>query len=541
MKSPFSRRKFLKASALAASAGLTTPLWLRRSLAAGESSAAAYAIAPGPFQPTWESLEQNYHLPAWYRDAKFGIWAHWGPQCQPRQGDWYAKYMYVQGKPQYKFHVEHYGHPSKFGFKDVINEWKAEKWDPATLIGRYKKAGAKFFVSMANHHDNMDMFDSKFQPWNSVNIGPKKDIVGTWAKHAREAGLPFGVSVHCPPTWSWYEDAQGSDKTGPLAGVPYDGKLTKADGKGLWWEGLDPQDLYAQNHAIGAPPDDAYKAKFFNRTKDLLEQHHPDLLYFDAGRLPLGDAGLSIAAHYFNANQGWHGGDQRGVITSKGLTIAEQRAVVNDLERNMTVDMLATPWQKDLCIGAWHYSDDRYRTGYHSPRSMINLLVDVVSKNGTFLLNIPLPGSGEIDDKAGSFLDEMTKWMGANSECIYGTRPWAIYGEGPSVKNDATAKVEALNPPRGIGPDYTARDIRFTSKGDILYAVAMGAPEGGRISIKALASKSAHYPGEIGAVQLLGSSAKIEFARDENSLMVTVPDAGSSDNYATALKIIPKA
>src|SRR5208283_1530958 len=148
-------------------------------------------------------------------------------------------------------------------------------------------------------------------------------------------------------------------------------------------------------------------------------------------QLPLGDAGLNIAAHFFNANQHWHHGKLRGVITSKGLSLEQQRAVVNDLERNMTVDQLKTPWQKDLCIGAWHYSDDRYRTGYRSPRSMVNLLVDVVSKNGTFLLNIPLPGSGQIDDKASAFLDEMTKWMSANSECIYSTRPWVIYGEGP--------------------------------------------------------------------------------------------------------------
>jgi alpha-L-fucosidase len=540
MKNPFSRRQFIKTSALMAGAGLSSRLWLPRALAADASLAAAsYNIAKGPFQPAWDSLEQNYTLPEWYRDAKFGIWAHWGPQCQPRQGDWYAKFMYDQGRPQYNFHVAHYGHPSKFGFKDVINEWKADKWDPATLIKRYKGAGAKFFVSMANHHDNMDMFDSKYQPWNSVNVGPKKDIVGTWARLAREEGLKFGVSVHAARTWRWYEDAQGSDKTGPLAGVPYDGKLTKSDGKGLWWDGLDPQALYAQNHAIGAQPDAAYVAKYFNRVKDLLDQHHPDLLYFDDSKLPLGDAGLSIAAHYFNSNPGWNNGDFTGVITSKDLSPDEQRCVINDLERNMTVDQLRAPWQKDLCIGAWHYSDDRYNKGYRSPRSMINLLVDVVSKNGTFLLNIPLPGSGEIDDKASAFLDEMTKWMSVNGECIYGTRPWEIFGEGPSVKDEGTVKDAPSSAPRGIGPEYTAADIRFTKKGDVLYAIALGWPEGGKLSIKTLASKSARYSGEIGGVQLLGSPAKIEFNRDENGLAVTVPGSDAS-NYATALKILPK-
>jgi alpha-L-fucosidase len=544
MNSPFTRRKFIRTSTLAAGAGCAVSSWLSRALAAdaspAPSPASPFSIASGPFQPSWASLEQSYTLPAWYRDAKFGIWAHWGPQCQPRQGDWYAKFMYDQGRPQYNFHVAHYGHPSKFGFKDVINTWKAEKWDPATNIQRYKRAGAKFFVSMANHHDNMDMFDSKFQPWNSVNVGPKKDIVGTWAKLARAAGLPFGVSVHAARTWSWYEDAQGSDKTGPLAGVPYDGKLTKADGKGLWWEGLDRQDLYAQNHAIGAAPDAAYTAKFFNRVKDLLDSYHPDLLYFDDTELPLGDAGLNIAAHYFNSYPQWNNGKLDAVITSKWLSLAEQRAVVNDLERNMTVDRLQTPWQKDLCIGAWHYSNDRYAKGYRTPRSMINLLVDVVSKNGTFLLNIPLPGSGEIDDKAGAFLDEMAKWMGANSECIYGTRPWVVFGEGPSVKDDGTVRESALNPPRGIGPDYSAADIRFTKKGEILYAVALGWPAGGKLAIKALAANSPHYPGGITSVQSVATGADLQFTRDASGLAVTIPGAGP-ENYATALKITPKA
>ncbi len=505
-----------------------------------KSVAQEYPIAAGPFQPTWQSLEQNYQLPDWYRDAKFGIWAHWGPQCEPGDGDWYAKRMYDQGSAQNKYHVAHYGPPSKFGFKDVINEWKADKWDPQSQIERYKRAGAKFFVVMANHHDNFDNWDSTYQPWNSVNVGPHKDIIGTWAKLARAAGLPFGVSVHSARAWSWYEDAQGADTNGPLAGVPYDGKLTKADGKGLWWDGLDPQDLYAQNHAIGVPPDQAYITKWFNRTKDLLDKYHPDFLYFDDDQLPLGDAGLSIAAHFFNANLQWHNGKEEGVITSKGLSAAEQKATVNDLERNMTPDLLKTPWQKDLCIGAWHYSVDTYNKGYRKPKAMLNLLVDVVSKNGTFLLNIPMPGDGQLDDKEIAFLDEFTKWMDINSECIYSTRPWVIFGEGPFVKDDATAKDTTVSP-RGIGPEYTAKDIRFTTKGDTLYAIALGWPDGGKITIKALASNSPYYQGEIKSVHLLGSFWKLKFTRDENGLTATLPAKRSStDDYGIVLKITPK-
>jgi alpha-L-fucosidase len=530
MKRMFTRRGFARMTAAAAAVS-------RLPRAYGQGGAqAARMIAPGPFQANWESLERNYRLPDWYRDAKFGIWAHWGPQCQPGDGDWYAKYMYDQGRPQYQFHLKKYGHPSKFGFKDVINDWKAEKWDPAALVERFKGAGAKFLVSMANHHDNFDNFNSKYQPWNSVNVGPKKDIVGTWAKFARQAGMNFGVSVHAARAWNWYEDAQGSDQTGPLAGVPYDGKLTKADGKGLWWEGLDPQELYAQNHAIGAEPDAAYATKFFNRIKDLLDQYRPDLAFFDDPKLPLGEAGLNLAAHFYNANIQWHKGKLEAVIVADGLSVVEQQAITNNLERNMTLDLLKTPWNKGNCLGPWHYSIADYNRGYRKTVEWIHLFVDVVSKNGTFLLAIPLPGSGELDDKASAFLDEMGKWMAVNGECIYGTRPWTIYGEGPSVKNDATAVNAAINPPRGLGPNLTASDIRFTTKGDALYAVAMGRPEGGKIVVKALASNSAHYPGGIGRVQLLGSSAKLEFSRDETGLAVSVPDSAASD-YATALKI----
>ena len=214
----------------------------------------AYPIGEGPFKPDWRSLKE-YECPEWFRDAKFGIWAHWSPQCEPEEGDWYARHMYEQGSVQYQYHVSHYGHPSVFGYKDVCDAWKAEKWDPEKMIQLYKRAGAKYFVALANHHDGFDCWDSTYQPWNSVRVGPKKDIVGTWAKMARKYGLHFGVSVHSARSWEWFEVAHGSDAAGPMKGVPYDGALTKADGKGKWWEGLDPADLYGPHgaaHARGA-------------------------------------------------------------------------------------------------------------------------------------------------------------------------------------------------------------------------------------------------------------------------------------------------
>jgi alpha-L-fucosidase len=217
----------------------------------GAAAPAEFPIAEGRFQPNWESLKQ-YECPRWFRDAKFGIWAHWSPQCVPEEGDWYARGMYMQGSAQYDYHVQHYGHPSQFGYKDICNLWKAEHWDPDALIQLYKRAGAQYFVALANHHCNFDCWNSRCHAWNSVNIGPKKDIVGIWAKTAREQGLRFGVTVHSARAWEWFEVAHGSDKDGPLAGVPYDGNLTKADGAGQWWEGYDPQELYCRAHLCQA-------------------------------------------------------------------------------------------------------------------------------------------------------------------------------------------------------------------------------------------------------------------------------------------------
>ena len=403
--------------------------------------ASAEPVADGPFKPDWDSLKQ-YQCPDWFRDAKFGIWAHWSAQCVPEQGDWYARRMYVKGDPDYRYQCDHYGHPSKVGFKDIDNLWHAEHWDPEKLIGLYKRAGAKYFVALANHHDNFDCYDSKYQPWNSVKIGPKKDIVGTWAKAARDAGLRFGVTVHAARAWNWFEPAQGADKDGPLAGVPYDGKLTKADGKGTWWEGLDPQDLYAQNHAPGQKPDAAYCTKFYNRTIDLINKYQPDLLYFDDDYtntgLPLYDAdptvGLQIAAHYYNSNRQQHDGKLEAVLNAKKVSPDKRGCVVLDIERGGARDLQPQPWQTDTCIGDWHYERAiAERHGYKKSGAVLRTLADIVSKNGNLLLNIPVRGDGTIDDDEVKFLEEMAAWMDVNGEAIFGTRPWAVYGEGPST------------------------------------------------------------------------------------------------------------
>jgi alpha-L-fucosidase len=512
---------------------------------------AGFGVAPGPFQPTLESLSA-YQVPDWYRDAKFGIWAHWGPQCQPEMGDWYAQKMYQFNGPIYKFHVQKYGHPSKFGFKDVINEWKAEQWDPVALIALYKKAGAKFFSGMANHHDNMDMWDSTYQPWNSINVGPKKDIIGGWEKAARDAGLRFGISCHGAHTWDWLQVSQGSDTSGPLKGVPYDGVMAKADGKGLWWEGLDPQDLYAQYHArgkwgwnltpaAGSPPvDKAYVEKFFNRIADLIDKHNPDLLYFDDTVMPMypsTDIGPRIAAYLYNTNITRHG-QLEAVMTGKDLNKANapwRKALMLDLERGVSNGAETVPWQTDTCIGNWHYQRSLFEQHkYKTAKQVVQMLVDIVSKNGNLMLNIPLPGRGMPDDDEMKILSALADWIGPNGDGIYGTRPFSVYGEGPSVTKAAPANRF------GGAVDvraYTPEDVRFTKKGDTVYAFLMGWPTGGKAVIKTLTKGADAFPRDVARVELLGVGP-VAFTQDASGLTINLPEQKPND-FAYGFKIDP--
>jgi len=478
---------------------------------------ASMPIAPGPFQPAWDSLKQ-YNCPEWFRDAKFGIWAHWSAQCVPEHGDWYARGMYEQGSSHYNYHLEHYGHPSQFGFKDICHLWKAEKWEPEKLIELYKRAGARYFVALANHHCNFDCWDSKYQPWNSVNIGPKKDIVGIWAETARKQGLRFGVTVHCARSWDWYDVAHGSDKTGPLAGVPYDGILTKADGVGKWWEGYDPQDLYCA-HNKTPEARQAYLQKWFNRTKDLIDSYHPDLLYFDDGGAPLGDVGMRIFAHYYNASLQWNAGKMDVVLNTKGMPRDLLGCLVLDIERGRSDRLEGNPWQTDTCIGEWHYHRGIH---YATAQQVIHQLVDIVSKNGNLLLNIPVRGDGTIDDDEVKFLEEMAQWMGVNGEAIYGTRPWLIFGES---KGRLGGRSKSLG----------AQDIRFTAKGDVLYAIAMGWPADGQITIRALA-KLPETAGKVTGVTLLGHQGELRWTHDEKGLSISLP-AEKPCEHAFAFRI----
>jgi alpha-L-fucosidase len=529
--------------------GLSVPGYLLSKQAGASFLSGLNQPAAGPFQPSWESL-QSYTVPEWYRNAKFGIWAHWGPQCEPEHGDWYARGMYEEGSDHYKYHVQKYGHPSKFGFKDVIHQWKAEKWDPDQLVSLYKRVGAKYFFAMANHHDNLDLWNSKYQSWNSVNVGPKKDLIGGWAKAAKKQRLPFGVSVHAAHAWTWYETAQGSDKSCSLAGVPYDGKLTKADGKGAWWQGMDPQELYAQDHAPGknglqwdwnngtTVPSKEYCDKFLKRTLELIDKYEPELLYFDDTVLPfhgLNDVGLQLAAHHYNQSMKRNKGILKAVVNGKILNEMQRKCLVWDIERGQSNVIEPFTWQTDTCIGGWHYDKRLYENKkYKSAQTVIQTLADIVSKNGNLLLNIPVKGNGTIDDQEVAILEEIAAWMKINAECIFDTRPWKVYGEGPAISEAAPIAAQGFN--EGKGKPFGAADMRFTTKGDSLYAIVFGWPGNGKVTIKSLSEQNALRPGAINKVELVGGG-ELRFQRNSEGLEVTLPEYRPALTYANVLKI----
>ena len=487
----------------------------------------------GPYQPTWESM-LAYEVPEWYQDAKFGIWAHWGPQCVPEAGDWYARNMYMQGSTQYQYHLQHYGHPSKFGFKDLCPQWTLLNWKPEDLMLRYHKAGARFFLALANHHDNLDTWDSKHHPWNAVNIGPRRDVVGTWAAQARKLNMRFGVTVHQPRNWWWLQTAHGSDTTGPLAGVPYDGHLTAADGAGQWWQGMDPQQMYAPKHPPMALPDISYVKNFYDRTRDLIDRHDPDLLYLDNALLPLGWGGMNISAYFYNRSLKLRQGRMEAVITTKQVPDNLLKALVADYERGTTSSLAAYPWQSETCIGGWHYDRALFQApgefgGYMHPTEVIHWLIDTVSKNGTFVLNIPGRPDGTIDSKEVAVLDRLTAWMQVHGEAIYETRPWTTYGEGPNVRKGASAQ----NAPRHLD----ALDIRFTRNkaNTVVYAFFLGSPNRDPL-IESFGKASPHCPGVIAQVELLGHGARLQFQQRMKGLSVKLPSHDISD-AAIALKV----
>ena len=481
------------------------------------------------FQPTFESL-YTMQVPEWFQNVKFGIWSHWGPQSVPMCGDWYARNMYIQDTPQYLYHVRHYGHPSKFGYKDICRLWKAENFDPEKLMALYYKAGARYFVAQAMHHDHFFNFPSKYNRMNAKEVGPMKDICGMWRDAARKYGMPFGLTEHLSASFSWWRVNKMADNHGPYKGIPYDGN--------------DPEwrDFYFDNyeHVDGttdASPwftqNKAFHAYWVKVMKELIDLYTPDLLYTD-GSLPFGEhwlgmadgakpkdadyaCGLEIAAYLYNKSIEKYG-ENRAVYTQKDRRREIYSVGIMDVEKSQLPGIADRPWQTDTCIGNWFYDA---KAPFKRPEQIIEMLVDIISKNGTMLLNILQRPDGTIDDEAVFILEELGKWFDICAEAVYDTRPYTVEGEG-DTKVEINGFVESKT-------HWNTSDIRFTRKENAVFAFLMASRGGMTAVIRSLKDET------IQDIELLGFG-KVEWMKSFGVVTVKLPDTLPTE-YVNVLKI----
>ncbi len=466
------------------------------------------------FEPSFESL-YNRQVPDWFRDAKFGIWSHWGPQSVAMYGDWYARNMYIEGSDQYRYHVRHYGHPSKFGYKDICALWKAENFDPDDLMALYHKAGARFFVAQATHHDHFFNYDSEINRMNSVKVGPKKDICALWKAAADKYSMPFGLTEHLAASFSWWYVNKGADKEGPFAGVPYDGN--------------DPEyrDFYYDNYEHSEKnwpwmtPNKAFHQYWLDSVKEMVDKFTPDLLYSDSA-LPFGEddyaCGLEAVSYLYNKSIEKYGYNH-AVYTQKDRNAKIFKVGVLDIEKSQLPGIQPDPWETDTCIGNWFYD---VRQEYKKPGHIIEMLVDIISKNGTMLLNILQRPDGSIDEWERWTLEEIAKWFAVASEGVYGTRPWRTFGEG-----DSRVLIEGFKENQ---VEWNPSDFRFTSKGKDVYAFMMAAPKDGRAVIKSFEESD-----QVEKVTLLGYG-EIPFDQSFGILTCKLPEKLPTE-YTNCLKI----
>ena len=482
-------------------------------------------VAAGPYAADWKALSRLYTVPEWWRDAKFGAWAHWDPQSMPEQGDWYARGMYQEGSAQYRYHTNHFGFLSEYGYKDIAHNWVIDRWKPNALMDLYVEMGARYFMAMGAHHDNFDNFNSKYQPWNSVNVGPKVDIVGTWEKVARQHGLRFGIGFHDTPgrTWGQFMPVRyTSDRNGPNKGVPYDALQTIRDGKGKWWDGLDPVDLYGPQHTIARgprrPENDPLLSPFANqfmwRVDDAVTKYHPDVIYFDehAGdsqtdvgvHMGLGFLAPTLAANYYNKSLQWNHGKMEAVLNLKGvggqynsfqnspdLLPLVDHSLVKSTEAIIESQITAYSFQTETTIQDWHY-----RTGqkYIDAKSLVQSLMQNVSRNGTMLLNLTQLGRGDLDPQVIQIARDIGAWLKVNGEAVYASRPFEVCQE----------NANAVCYTRNHGNVYAAL-MKWTNGPVTLQALRAGGTTLGKVS----------------KVELLGSDVPLTFSQDDQGLTVT--------------------
>ena len=469
------------------------------------SGATLPARAQQKFQPTWESLK-NYKAPEWFRDAKFGIFIHWGVYAVPAYfSEWYPREMYHKDSPAYKYHLATYGPLDKFGYKDFIPQFKAEKFNADQWLDVFKKSGAKYIVPVAEHHDGFAMYKTKLTKWNAVDMGPKRDIIGELAAATRKQGLIFGLSSHRIEHWWFYGFGQQVDS-----------------------DVRDPKfaDLYGPAHVYDpftkgdkAPTmTPEFMSDWQARTTELVDNYQPQLVWFDwwIEQPELEPYKQKFASYYYNKGLEWNKGV---VINYKNEGFPEGTAVY-DIERSSSNATKKYPWQTDTSVGkkSWGYIEGEDNK---TPNELIDELIDVVSKNGNLLLNIGPKADGTITPEQTAVLLGIGKWLEVNGEGIYGTRPWKVAAEGPTEGLDEHVRFNEY-----AHKGYTAQDIRFTMKGKTVYAFGLDVPKAAT-TIKALASTSKN--GQVASVELLGSKEKVRWAQQGTGLVIQ-----AAQSYPTA-------
>ena len=469
----------------------------------------------GPFRPDWESL-QKYETPEWYQDAKLGIFIHWGAYSVPAfSSEWYPRNMYEPGFDAYKHHIATYGPQDKFGYKDFIPMFKAERFDPSAWAELFKKAGAKYVVPVAEHHDGFAMYDSRLSDWTAAKMGPHRDVIGDLSTAVRAEGLHFGVSSHRVEHDFFMGVGRKipSDVNDPQYAAFYGPAQV---GVINWGTPVGNDFTYVSS---------AWTDDWLARGAELVEKYHPDIVYFDwwIGQASIRPNLTRFAAFYYNRSQKY--GDHVGVINYKDYAMQEHSAVL-DLERGQLGDIRPLYWQTDTSVSnkSWGYiKDDTFK----SPEFVIHQLIDIVSKNGNLLLNIGPRSDGTIPDEVQQVLLEVGTWLNVNGDAIYGTRPWRTYGEGPT-------KVAAGSFHDTDTAHYTAEDFRFTTKDHALYAIGLAWPPNGEALVLSLAATVGSQ--SVRSVSLLGSDAKPKFQQRPDGLHVQLPEQAPT-KYAYVLRI----
>ena len=470
----------------------------------------------GPFRPDWQSL-QHYEAPEWYRDAKFGIFIHWGVYSVPAFGnEWYPRNMYVPGTPEYKHHMATYGPQDKFGYKDFIPLFKAERFDPAAWAKLFKEAGARYVVPVAEHHDGFAMYDSGLSDWTAAKMGPHRDVIGDLATAVRAEGLHFGASSHRVEHDFFLGVGReiNSDVNDPQYAAFYGpAHVHLLDD---WSLPLSADFTYVSR---------AWTEDWLARASEIVEKYHPDVLYFDwwIGQASVRPDLTRFAAFYYNESTKYSG--HAGVINFKDYAM-ERHSGVQDFERGQLTEIRPDVWQTDTSVSnkSWGYIEN---DTFKSPEFIVHQLVDIVSKNGNFLLNIGPRADGTIPDQVEQVLREMGAWLGANGDAIYATRPWRTFGEGPTkVAGGAFHDTDTVA--------YTAEDFRFTTKGDVLYAIQMAWPAHQEAVIRSLAASAA--TSRVDSVTLVASGAKLKFDQRPDGLHIQLP-ADPPGKYAFAYRI----